>query len=105
MFEVVKAQFGYVAGWISADTLATWTGLVLFKNPTQAMQISGFGDYDPQRWEMEYKAGDLIGLKERVDARATEEIVAIDGVSYYVRAVDSIFDGQTFKATLSPVDP
>lgn len=103
LFDTVKNQFGFSASWTAADSSAYWEGLVLFRNPTQVAALAGFGQYDPTMWEMEYKEGDFPGLRELVDIRATEEMVVIDGVMYYVRSVSAIFDGRTFKATLQPV--
>lgn len=103
MFETVKNQFGFSATWTASDSSQTWEGLVLFRNPTQVFELSGFGQYDPTLWEMEYKFGDFPGLRELVDMRETQEVVTIDGVQYYVRAVSTIYDGRTIKATLNPV--
>lgn len=102
LFEVVKDQFGFAASWTASDSSETWNGLVLFRNPTQVAELAGFGQYDPTIWEMEYKFGDFPGLRELVDARISEEVVIIDGVEYHVRAIASVYDGRTFKATLQP---
>lgn len=103
LFQTVKNQFGFSAIWTASDSSQTWEGLVLFRNPTQVAELSGFGQYDPTIWEMEYKFGDFPGLRELVDARISEETIEIDAVEYYVRAISAIFDGRTFKATLQPV--
>lgn len=103
VFEQVKKLFGYAATWTSVDGGATWTGRVLFKNPTELYEPGGTFQYDPYRYEMEYKYGDFFGLKDRVDARSTNEVVTVDGKQYHVRAIDTEFDGKTFKATLQPV--
>lgn len=66
--------------------------------------LSGFGQYDPTTWEMEYNFGDFPGLRDLVDARISEEVVTIDGVQYHVRAIATVFDGKTYKATLQPVE-
>lgn len=103
LFQVVKDQFGFAASWTASDNSGTWEGLVLFKNPTQVAELAGFGQYDPTMWQMEYKFGDFPGLRELVDARISEEVVTIDGTQYHVRAVATVFDGRTIKATLQPV--
>lgn len=105
MVDTVKSVYAFPAAWTASDNSATWSGLVLFKNPTEKASIAGYMDYDPTRWEMEYLYGDMPGLKELVDLRGTPpETVDVDGNSYYVRAVDTLFDGKTLKATLSPID-
>jgi hypothetical protein len=103
LFETVKNQFGFSAIWTASDSSETWEGLVLFRNPTQVAELAGFGQFDPTIWEMEYKFGDFPGLRELVDGRNTEEVVEIDGTEYYVRAIATVFDGRTIKATLQPL--
>lgn len=104
VFDTAKGLYGYDASWTAVDSGAAWTGKVLFKNPTEQYQLGvAQFQYDPYRYEMEYKFGDFEGLKERVDKRSTDEVVTIDGKEYFVRAVDTLFDGKTYKATLTPV--
>ncbi len=103
VFEQAKSLFGYPCSWTSVDGVATWSGRVLFKNPTERLDVGTF-QYDPFRYEMEYKNGDFPGLYERVEGRGNPpEQVEIDGVKYEVRDITAHFDGQTFKATLQPV--
>lgn len=104
MFNVVKNIMAFPANWTASDNSSTWEGLVLFKNPTEKLSLSGFGEYDPNMWEMEYQEGDFSGLKDLVDGRSTLEIVTIDGVEYYVKSVAAIYDGKTYKAILNPVE-
>jgi hypothetical protein len=101
VFETVKEVFGPEVSWTSIDQLASYTGKILFKNPTEELQTAGVF-YDPQTWMMEYKEGDFPGLKERVDARGTPEIVVIDGANFVVKSIDTVFDGKTFRAHLQP---
>lgn len=103
VFEQAKGLFGYPATWVSVDGTKTWTGKVLFNNPTANYAPGGTFQYDPYRYEMEYKDGDFPGLIERVDERGTPETVTVDGKEYHVRAISADFDGKTYRATLQPV--
>lgn len=103
VFEQAKSLFGFDASWTAMDGGATWTGKVLFKTPTELYSPGGTFQFDPYRYEMEYKSGDFPGLKERADKRATQEIVTVDGKEYHVRNIDTDFDGKTLRATLQPV--
>lgn len=103
VFEQAKTLFGYAAAWVSVDGLASWTGNVLFKNPNESYRPGGTFQYDPYRYEMEYKAGDFPGLLERVESRGNPETVTIDGKEYHIRDITADFDGKTYRATLQPV--
>lgn len=102
VFNVAKSRFGFPATYVSADGLATWEGVVLFGNPSEMYKLAGI-PYEPNRYTMEYQSGDMVGLIERVHARATDEKVTVDGVEYYVTSVDAVHDGETFRANLTPV--
>lgn len=102
VFQQVNNLFGFDASWTSVDGTTSWQGKVLFKQPTEQYAPGTF-QYDPFKYEMEYKAGDLVGLLERVESRGVPETVVIDGNSYHVRDVTADWDGKTYRATLSPV--
>lgn len=103
VFDHAKTTFGYNASYTSADNAVEWEGIVLFMNPTEAFKLAGV-PFEPNRYTMEYRRGDLDGLETRVHQRLTEEYVTIDNVVYCVTAVDAIHDGETFRADLVPAD-
>lgn len=104
VFNQTKNLFGYDCSWSARDGGATYTGKVLFKNPTEEVRLQGV-EYDAEDWCMEYKHGDFPGLYERVEQRNDPpEIVTIDGKNYYVKNVVKVWDGATYRANLKPSD-
>ncbi|MGI9158253.1 MAG: hypothetical protein ACR2K1_00725, partial [Saprospiraceae bacterium] len=71
--------------------------------PNERYMLGGTFQYDPYKYEMEYKEGDFPGLINRVEARGTPEIVTVDGKEYHVRDITAEYDGKTYRATLQPV--
>lgn len=100
-FDVVTNTYGYDATWSPSEGGDDVVARVLFNNPTNKQKLSGV-EYDPYHYKMEYKKGDLPGLKEAIDKTGTET-VTIQGQQYYVRQVLTLFDGRTMEATLEPV--
>lgn len=96
--NVITATMGYTATWQPADGSPVQTARVLFKNPTESQKLAD-QEYNPYRFTMEYQKGVFSGLKQSVDANNVEE-VSIGAVSYYVRKVDTKYDGKTMMATL-----
>jgi hypothetical protein len=98
VFGTVNQIFGetILATWVSVDTLASYTGSVLFSNPThkETMDQIEYVEADPY---FEYLAPAFAGLKFRAD-KSQNEIVNISGADYYVTAVSQLSDGNTFKA-------
>lgn len=99
-FDVVTNTMGYDATWEPSEGGATRTVRVLFNNPTETRKLSGV-EYDPYRWEMEYKEGDFDGLKASVDANNVE-VVTVKGHECYVRRIVAKLDGRTFIAEMEP---
>lgn len=100
-FNTAKAVFGFSASWTPSTGGAPVLAKVLFQNPTEQMKLAGV-DYDPSAWRMEYKFGDLPGLKELSDSRGSSEVVLVEGTEYFVAKIDTKFDGKTLIATLIP---
>ena len=73
----------------------------LFKDPNLSDKLLPLGpEYKPLSPEIEYKEGDLPGLYESL-AEGGDEEVTINGVlSYYVRTLDKLYDGKTYRAKL-----
>jgi hypothetical protein len=104
LFDVVTATMGYDATWLpSVGGLPVLSGRVLFGSPSQGHKIVLQDvDYLPEKWYMEYKRGVFDGLKEAVDANR-DEMVNINGNSFYIRQITTKYDGDTFVALLQPV--
>lgn len=100
VFSTVATTMGYDVVWQPVDGSDTQTARVLFKDPSMAQKV-GPVEFRPNEFVMEYKLGDLVGLKESTDARGREEVL-IENRSYMVVAVDAIADGKTFRAILEP---
>jgi len=100
--KIVNRVFGSTAVWVSEDTQVSFTGLVLFNDPTVKDSVDGldFTTTDPY---MEYLSGTFIELKPRVDRTDSAECVTIDGLVYRVTGVDKLDDGRIMKAWLQPV--
>lgn len=102
-FDVVLNIMGYDASWTPSAGGAAQTCKVLFKNPTEPQAYQPVGhdlpEYNPYQWTMEYRRGEFTGLKEATDSGAQEQVV-IDGKTFYVVAVYSKFDGNTYYARL-----
>lgn len=101
VFDKAKDTFGYDASYTSADQTVTWEGLVLFADPTRAYELAGM-EVSANRYVMEYREGDLPGLKERVDERGSLECVTVDGNKFSITSVDQHHDGETYRAYLVP---
>lgn len=100
VFSTVAQTMGYDVIWQPVDGSDTQTARVLFRDPSTAQKV-GPVEFRPNEYVMEYKLGDLVGLKESTDGRGREE-VEIQGRSYLVVAVDAIADGKTFRAIIEP---
>lgn len=100
VFGTVANTMGYDAIWQPVDGSDSQTARVLFKDPSVAQKVGPI-EFRPNEFVMEYKLGDLVGLKESTDSRCREEVM-IDDRSYMVVAVDAISDGKTFRAILEP---
>lgn len=100
VFTSISNLMGVDAVWHSS-TGQTVTGRVLFKNPTEPMQIGdseGF-EYRPNTTTAEYHADVFPGLKEAVDNQSAE-FVNIETRCYLVIDVTTKFDGRTCIAHL-----
>jgi len=93
MFDTVTNTMGYDATW------GILTARVLFTGPTEKEKLKQ-ADFDPDKLEMEYKAGDFGGLNELLDNNEMQT-VTIDGIGEFtVKSVSKKFDGKTFIARL-----
>ena len=100
-FNIVVQTMGYAATWTPAAGGAEITATVLFNNPTAKFALFQQAEYNPNRYFMEYKFGDLTGLRESVDS-GTSETVNVNGVDYYTRSCNTKYDGKTIIVVLEP---
>lgn len=100
-FDVVTNTMGYDAEWIPSNGSYPqgYTARVLFKNPEDDYKLST-ANYSSFNYKMEYRLDFFPGLKTTVDTAQTEETVTVNGLNYYVRGIDTKYDGKTYIATL-----
>lgn len=97
--DKVQWLYGDTAVWEPTGSEGvTHTCKVLFNRPTTPEQLA-MVEFNPTCYMMEYREGDLPGLKESVDENS-QEFVIINEVEYVVRRVDSKWDGYLFVAIL-----
>lgn len=103
-FEAISNLHGSKAVWLTSNNLNN-EGVVLFKNPTEPQVIGDSEGYEyrPTTATAEYYIGTFVGLREAVDY-GSQEVIEIDGVRYYVVAVETKFDGRTFVLHLNKYD-
>lgn len=104
-FDIVNHTFGYTATWTPSEGGDEQTAIVLYSDATDKHGFSNV-DYNIERYVMEYKDGDLPGLKDAV-TRGFDESVQIhvkDDVTLQclVRRIETKYDGKTIKAILNP---
>jgi hypothetical protein len=108
VFAAVNRIYGETIAvtWVASDNSTSFTGIVLFNNPTnkESMDQMEFMDADPY---IEFLAPAFAGLKEFVDAHGSAdptEHVTINGDDYVVTEVQRLRDGNNFKAYLQVVN-
>jgi hypothetical protein len=100
-FDRVTSVMGETATWTPSVGGPQQTESVLFNHPTEQRTIDGGPDYDPNRFEIEYRKDLFPGLMESVNDGNTE-IVSISGQDYYVRSFTAKYDGDTLIGILQP---
>lgn len=100
VFGVVAEVMGTGAVWRSPDGAQT-PGMVLFKNPTESLQIGGAERYEyrPNRATAEYYVETFPDLKTAVD-NGKDEYLIVDGQSYFINEITTKADGRTMVAHL-----
>lgn len=101
-FAVVTDVMGVNAVWRSSSGKEI-TGKVLFKNPTEPVQIGDTERYEyrPNECTAEYYADTFPDLKRSVDAGG-EEYLIIGEETYFISEITTKSDGRTIVAHLSP---
>lgn len=104
VFTVVTDVMGVNAVWHSSSG-AEISGTVLFKNPTEAMQIGDAERYEyrPNRATAEFYADTFPGLKKTVDS-GNDEYLIIAGQTYFIAEITTKVDGKTMVAHLEPYE-
>ena len=89
-------------GYFEADVVSQ-CGKILFKDPTEPVSVGGDYEYRPNAATAEFYEDTFVGLKETSDNPNNQEILIIRGSHYFVREVNTKFDGRTYIAHLEPV--
>lgn len=107
--ELAKEAFAHVCETMGTD--AIWrasngkktSGKVLFKNPTESIQIGDTERYEyrPNQCTAEFYAATFTGLKKSVDA-GNDEFLIIAGQTYFINEITTKVDGLTIIAHLEP---
>ena len=103
-FDVAANTMGYPATWLPVAGGPAKTATVLYNDDTEAYELSNM-KFDPFAWRMEYRSPFFDGLKISVDSNIDETVtITLPGgnTDFYVRRVDTKFDGKTFTAYLEP---
>ena len=101
-FDKVTNTMGYPASWQPTAGGPVQTAEVLYNDSTEKYELSNI-DFDPLQWRMEYRSGFFTSLKDSVDTNTTETVTITlpqGNTDFYVRKVDTKFDGKTFIAYL-----
>lgn len=100
-FDIVTNTMGYDATWIPSNGSqpSGYNARVLFKDPEADQKLSG-ATYSSFNYQMEYREPFFPGLKSITDSVNTEEQVTVNGLTYFVRMVETKADGKTYLATL-----
>ncbi len=102
VFSVVASVMGTRVVWRSSTGTET-PGMVLFKNPTEAIQIGDTERYEyrPNRATAEFYADTFPELKKAVDS-GKDEYLIVDGQTYFITEITTKVDGRTMVAHLEP---
>lgn len=98
-FDRVNNLYAHNATWEPSTGGALQTGMVLFADPTELMEVSDI-TFTPELIFAEFFDTNFIGLKSSVDNSANDETLTIEGTDYHVRYVRKKYDGRTHIAVL-----
>lgn len=103
-FDRIADLMGENAVWCSSSGIKT-PGKVLFKNPTESVQIGDTERYEyrPNQCTAEFYATTFPGLKKAVDA-GNDEYLTVGGQTYSITEVTTKVDGKTVVAHLEPYE-
>jgi hypothetical protein len=98
-FDRVTSLYAYNATWEPSAGGDIQTGMVLWADPTDIMELSDI-PFTPELIFAEFFDTYFVGLKTAVDNSTNDETLTVDGVDYYVRYVRKKYDGHTHIAVL-----
>lgn len=107
VFNATTSTMGYDATWIPNDESPSISARVHYNDKTATDRIGDI-DYQPETPTMQYKYGDLPGLKEAID-RGNLETIVIDfrgqTLTFLTSSAKAIFDGRTIIVDLQATEP
>lgn len=92
---------GYDAVWVNSASNEEFKSRVGYKDPSEKQELSGIDSWNPSEPFMEYRAGFFPGLKELVDSNVVQKVSIDTKGVFYVREVQTKFDGDTYVARLA----
>ena len=102
-FSAVMDVMGESAVWQTSNGEAI-EGCILFNYQTKPETVGGEYEYIPDAPTAEYYSGTFPGLKEETDAQSHEYLL-IRGERYFVKVVETKYDGNTYVAHLELENP
>jgi hypothetical protein len=101
-FDATTALMGYDAAWTPKAGGPEQTARVHYSDATASGKIGDI-DYKPETPVMEYKKGDMPGLKESIDDSELETVsITINGTvkEFFTNSVKTTVDGGTIIVEL-----
>lgn len=95
-FDLTLTVMGYECTWAPSNGAAVQNCRVHLRQMSDKEVLADIEQY-PTCEVVEFKSADLVGLKEAVDSRKTEQIT-VNNTAYWVQAVRFKFDGNTLCA-------
>jgi hypothetical protein len=105
-FSSITDLMGETAVWHKSKSQQI-EGKVLFKNPTEPVQIgkTETHEYRPTEITAEYYKGDFAGLFEKVSNKQKKpQFMTVSSRKYLVVEVTTKFDGKTYIVHLEPYE-
>lgn len=102
-FDIINMVMGDDVRWVSLSGEVLQEAKALYNHPSESGGISDT-DYETDEYSIEYKQGDLPGLKEAVNGRETVYVeVLLNGiwVKHWAQRMEAKYDGKTLIAFLS----
>lgn len=100
-FDAVTHLMGYDAIWTNSVSGEILTARVAYKDPSEKQELSGIDSWNPSEPFMEYRKGFFTGLKDLVDSNVFQKVTIDTKGIFYIREIQTKFDGDTFVARLS----
>lgn len=100
-FDVITQTMGYDAVWTNSVSSEVLTSRIGYKDPSEKQELSGIDSWNPSEPFMEYRIGFFSGLKELTDSNVFQKVTIDTKGVFYVREVQTKFDGDTFVARLA----